>query len=100
VTRRTAELGLRVALGASRGAVQWLILREAIIVMLMGLIVGLPLGFFASRTMAALFYGVPPLDPVAHGTAVTTLVAIAALAAYLPARRASRVDPMRALRVD
>lgn len=100
VTRRTAELGLRVALGASRGAVQWLILRQAIAVMLIGMIVGLPLGVVASRTMATLFYGVPPLDPVAYGTAVSALIVIAALAAYLPARRASRVEPMRALRVD
>ncbi|MPZ20921.1 MAG: FtsX-like permease family protein [Luteitalea sp.] len=100
ITRRTAELGLRVALGASRGAVQWLILREAFTLVVIGLIVGLPLGFVASRTMATLFFGISPLDPMAHGAAVTALVVIAALAAYLPARRASRVDPMRALRVD
>jgi ABC-type antimicrobial peptide transport system permease subunit len=100
VTRRTAELGVRIALGASRGAVEWLILREALTLVLIGLLVGLPLAFFVSRTMAILFYGIAPSDLAAHGAAVATLIVIAAVAAYLPARRASRVDPILALRAD
>jgi predicted permease len=100
VTRRTAELGVRIALGASRGAVQWLILREALTLVLIGLLVGLPSAFVVSRTMATLFYGIPPSDLAAHGAAVGTLVVVAALAAYLPARRASRVDPILALRAE
>ncbi|MPY89351.1 MAG: FtsX-like permease family protein [Luteitalea sp.] len=100
VTRRTTELGVRIALGAGCGAVQWLIMREALTLVLMGLIVGLPLAFLATRTMATLFYGITPVDPAAHSAAVATLVVIAALAAYLPARRASHVDPMRALRSE
>ncbi|MPZ17396.1 MAG: hypothetical protein GEV06_05745 [Luteitalea sp.] len=68
--------------------------------MLIGLLVGLPSAFLVSRTMATLFYGIPPSDLAAHGAAVATLIVIAGLAAYLPARRASRVDPMVALRAE
>ncbi|MGH9161552.1 MAG: FtsX-like permease family protein [Vicinamibacteraceae bacterium] len=100
VMRRTAELGVRIALGASRGAVQWLILREALTLVLIGLLVGLPSALVVSRTMATLFYGILPSDPAAHGAAVATLITIAALAAYVPARRASRVDPILALRAE
>jgi putative ABC transport system permease protein len=75
-------------------------MREALVLVIGGLIVGLPLAFFAARAMATLLYGVQPSDLTAHAGAVTMLVAIAALAAYLPARRASRVDPMLALRAE
>jgi predicted permease len=100
VTRRTAELGVRMALGAGRGAVQWLILREALILVAAGLVIGIPLAFLAARAMSTLLFGVAPTDAVATGSAVAALVVIAALAAYLPARRASRVDPMLALRAE
>jgi predicted permease len=100
VTRRTAELGVRMALGASRGAVQWLIMREALTLVAFGLVVGIPLAFFAADAMQKLLYDVTPADPMANAGAIGMLVLIAALAAYLPARRASRVDPMHALRAD
>jgi predicted permease len=100
VTRRTAELGVRMALGAGRGTVQWLILREALVLVGVGLVIGIPLAFLAARAMSTLLFGVAPTDPVANGSAVAALVSIAALAAYLPARRASRVDPMLALRAE
>ena len=100
VTRRTAELGVRMALGAGRGTVQWLILREALILVGAGLVIGIPLAFLAARAMSTLLFGVAPTDVVANGSAVAALVLIAALAAYLPARRASRVDPMLALRAE
>ena len=100
VTRRTAELGVRMALGAGRGTVQWLILREAFILVGVGLVIGIPLAFLAARAMSTLLFGVAPTDAVANGSAVAALVAIATLAAYLPARRASRVDPMLALRSE
>jgi predicted permease len=100
VTRRTAELGVRMALGAGRGAVQWLILREAFILVGVGLVIGIPLAFLAARAMSTLMFGVTPTDAVANGSAVAALVLIAALAAYIPARRASRVDPMLALRAE
>jgi ABC-type antimicrobial peptide transport system permease subunit len=100
VTRRTAELGVRMALGAGRGTVQWMILREAFMLVGAGLVIGVPLAFFAARAMSTLLFGVAPTDAVANGSAVAALVLIAALAAYLPARRASRVDPMQALRAE
>jgi predicted permease len=98
VKRRTAELGLRMALGADRGAVQWLIVSEALLLVLVGGAVGLPLAFLAARAARGLLYATAPSDPVAYGTAVGLLVVVSAFAAYLPARRASRVDPMVALR--
>jgi predicted permease len=100
VTRRTAELGVRMALGAGRGTVQWMILREAFTLVGAGLFLGIPLAFGAARAMSTLLFGVTAADPVATGSAVAALVLIAALAAYLPARRASRVDPMLALRSE
>jgi predicted permease len=100
VTRRTAELGVRMALGAGRGTVQWLILREAFTLVGIGLVIGIPLAFLAARAMSTLLFGVAPTDAVANGSAVAALVLIAALAAYLPARRASRIDPMLALRSE
>ncbi len=100
VTRRTAELGLRMALGSSRATVQWLVMREALSLVVVGLLVGLPLAFISAQAMRNLLHGVTPADVQAHGVAAATLVVIAALASYVPARRASRVDPMLALRAE
>jgi putative ABC transport system permease protein len=98
--QRTRELGVRMALGAGRGSVQWLVMREALSLLLAGLVVGLPLAFLGARAMSHLLYGITPTDVKAHSVAVATLVIVAAFAAYLPARRASRVDPMLALRAE
>ena len=100
VKRRTAELGIRIALGADRGAVQWLIVRQALLPVLVGGAVGLPLAFLAARAVGGLLYGTAPSDPVAYGTAVGVLVVVSALAAYIPAWRASRLDPVIALRTE
>ena len=100
VRRRTAELGLRMALGAGRGAVQTLIVREAMLLVLAGGAIGLPLAFMAADAAGSLLYTTAPYDPIAYGTAVAVLVVVSALAAYLPAWRASRVDPMVALRSE
>jgi predicted permease len=100
VRRRTAELGIRMALGADRVAVQWLIVREALLLVLLGGAIGLPLAFLAARAIGGLLYATAPSDPVAYGTAVGVLVVVSAFAAYLPARRASRLDPMIALRTE
>jgi ABC-type antimicrobial peptide transport system permease subunit len=100
VRRRTAELGIRMALGADRSAVQWLIVREALRLVLAGGAIGLPLAFLAARAVSGLLYATPPSDPVAYATAVGVLVIVAAFAAYIPARRASRLDPMMALRTE
>lgn len=98
VSRRTGELGVRFALGASRGSVLWLVLREAVTLVCLGVAVGLPLSYLAARGISNSLYGVQPTDMAAAGSAAFILVVVAAVAAYLPARRASRVDPMLALR--
>jgi predicted permease len=100
VRRRTTEMGIRMALGADRNAVQWLIVREALLLVAIGGAVGVPLAFVAARAAAGLLYGTPPSDPTSYGTAVGALVLVAAAAAYMPARRASRLDPMVALRSE
>jgi predicted permease len=100
VRRRTAELGIRMALGADRMGVQWLIVREALLLVLLGAAIGLPLAFLAARAVAGLLYATAPSDPVAYGMAVGVLVVVSAFAAYVPARRASRLDPMMALRTE
>lgn len=100
VRRRTAELGIRIALGADRVAVQWLIVREALLLVLVGGAIGLPLPFLAARAVGSLLYATAPSDPIAYGTAVGVLVVVCAFAAYIPAWRASRLDPMIALRTE
>jgi MacB-like periplasmic core domain/FtsX-like permease family len=100
VRRRTAEMGIRMALGADRNAVQSLIVREALVLVAIGGAVGVPLAFVAARAVAGLLYGTPPSDPTSYGTAVGALVLVSAAAAYLPARRASRLDAMAALRSE
>ena len=100
VSRRRSELGLRMALGARRGSVEWLVMREALWLVGVGLLVGLPLSSVAVRAMRQLFFGITVSDGRAHASAVLILLVIAAVAAYIPARRASRLDPMLALRAD
>ena len=87
-----------MALGASRFSVVWLILREALLLVAVGLAAGLPLVLAAARLVASLLFGVSPTDPVTVSATALLMLSMAALAAYLPARRASRVDPLSALR--
>jgi ABC-type lipoprotein release transport system permease subunit len=98
VRRRTAELGIRIALGADGAAVQWLIVREALLLILVGGTVGLLFAFLAARGLAGLLYATAPSDPVSYASAAGMLVVVCAFAAYVPAWRASRVDPLVALR--
>jgi putative ABC transport system permease protein len=100
VRQRTAELGIRIALGADRAAVQWLIVREALVLVFAGAAIGLPLAFLSARAARGLLYATAPSDPVAYVVAAAVLVAVSAFAAYVPARRASHLDPMAALRSD
>jgi putative ABC transport system permease protein len=97
VSRRVAELGLRMALGADRPMVLWLVLREALVLVVLGAVIGLPLAFAAGRTMRTLLVGVGPGDPLAFAAGGVILLVVAAVAAYLPAYRASRIEPMVAL---
>lgn len=98
VTRRTNEIGIRMALGATRSVVVWMILREGLTVACGGILMGIPLVLLVGRISKALLYGVTPLGFSALGIAAFLLVLFAGLAAALPARRASTLDPSIALR--
>jgi predicted permease len=100
VTRRTSEIGIRMALGAQRRNVLWLVLRETLVLVLFGVAIGLPLAFASTRLIASHLFGVTPNDPTTIAMATVLLVIVALLACYLPARRAARVDPMVALRCE
>jgi putative ABC transport system permease protein len=100
VTRRTGEIGIRMALGANQGMVLWLVMRDALILLLMGLAIGVPLALLAANGLRSMLFGIRFTDAATHLTAVAVLALVAAIAAYLPARRAARVDPMLALRGD
>jgi putative ABC transport system permease protein len=100
VAQRTQEIGVRLALGADRGRIVKMIMREATLLLAIGLAVGIALALAAAKTAGALLYGLRPHDPATYLLAVTLLAAVAAAASYLPARRASRVDPMIALRCE
>jgi predicted permease len=98
VTRRQNEIGVRIALGATRGSVIGLVLREAILLLVFGLAVGTGLALWAGKAIASLVYGMTPRDPVTLASAVALLAMVALLASYAPAWRASRLQPMDALR--
>jgi predicted permease len=98
VSRRTSEIGVRMALGARPSDVLGLIVREALLVTLIGAVIGLAASFAATRVLGTLLYGLTARDPVTFGVATAVLMGVATLAALIPAWRASRVDPMSALR--
>ena len=98
VSCRTNEIGIRVALGASRATILRMILRETLLLTLAGLLVGVPCAFAASHLIGHLLFGVSANDPLTLATVAFTLAAVATLAGYIPARRAMQVDPMIALR--
>jgi predicted permease len=104
VSRRTPEIGLRVALGAARSDVAWMIGRQTLALVLIGIAVALPiawtLGRIASYQLSVMLFGVTPFDPITFGAATILLIAVAAAAGSLPAWRAARIDPMVALRID
>ncbi|MGA8594065.1 MAG: FtsX-like permease family protein, partial [Bryobacteraceae bacterium] len=100
VNRRPSEVGIRMALGAQRGEIAHMVLRELLLLVVIGLVVGIPVSIGASRFISSELYGLKPFDSVTIAVAGVTLMAIAALAGYPPARRASRVDPTVALRYE
>jgi predicted permease len=100
VTRRTREIGIRMALGAQRASIQWLVLRDSGLLVLAGAVIGIPAALAASRLIRATLYGVAPQDPLAIVLATAALAAVAAIASFLPARRAARVDPIVALHME
>jgi hypothetical protein len=100
ITRRTNEFGIRMALGAARGNVLWVVLREAFVLAVIGVTIGLALALASGRLIGSLLFGVEAADPVVLGFAVLGMIAVALLAGYLPARRATRIDPSIALRYE
>ena len=100
VTRRTREIGVRVALGAQQGSVRWMILRETLTLTLLGIAIGIPSGLAATRLIASMLFGLSPSDLTTIATACVLLDAVALFAGYLPARKASKIDPMLALRAE
>ena len=100
VARRRQEIGIRMALGAGRGAVLGLVLREGLVIITAGLIVGLAGALALTRLLQALLFGVSPTDPLTFVVVAAVLTAIALVATLLPARRAARVDPLPALRTE
>ncbi len=100
VSRRTAEIGIRIALGARRGDVQRMVVRQGGAVVLSGVAVGLLAALLLTRLMAGLLFGVAPTDPVAYLALTGVMIAVAGVALWFPARRASRVQPAEALRAE
>jgi predicted permease len=100
VVRRTNEIGIRMALGAERRNIVWMVLRDSLILVVLGILIGVPAALAASKLISTQLFGLTGTDPLSLVTAVSVLSIVAAVAGYLPARRASRVDPLVALRYE
>jgi ABC-type antimicrobial peptide transport system permease subunit len=100
VERRTREIGIRMALGAAGGNVIWLVMREVIVLSVAGLAIGLTGAWGLTRLIEAQLFGIHASDPTTMILACASIAAVAGLAGYVPARRATAVDPMRALRFE
>jgi putative ABC transport system permease protein len=99
-TQRTREIGIRMALGAQTGDVRRLFLRHGLLLTGCGVAMGVVVALALTRVISALLFGVSPTDPVTYIVVAASLATVALLATYLPARRASRIDPVVALRAD
>jgi len=100
VAQRTREIGIRLALGAQKGELKWMFVRSALVLTLVGVAIGLGTAAALTQMMKSLLFSISPLDPVTYITVPLVLAMAAALASYLPARRAAGVDPVEALRVE
>jgi predicted permease len=100
VARRTSELGIRLALGAQSRALLWLVMRECILLLTVGFAIGIPVALSSTHVLKSLLYQLSPLDPTAIVMAIAAVACITVAAGWLPARRASKVNPMQALRTE
>jgi predicted permease len=100
VARRTSEIGIRLALGAQTYALLWLVLRECMLLLALGLAIGVPVSLGSTHILKSLLYELSPLDPTAISIASAAVSLMTITAAWLPARRATKIDPMRALRTE
>jgi predicted permease len=100
VARRTREIGVRIALGAQRSSVLWLVLKEVALLAAIGVLIGLPAAIGLGRLVQSQLFGLEPADPITLILATSTLVAVAFFAGYVPASRATRIDPIVALRYE
>jgi ABC-type antimicrobial peptide transport system permease subunit len=100
VSQRTAEIGVRMAVGAGRGQVVWMILKDSLTLAVGGVVIGVPLAMLVGRALASTLYGITPLDAATYLLAVAGVTVVALVASAIPAGRAASVDPMRALRME
>jgi predicted permease len=100
VSRRTREIGIRMALGAARTSVLWMVLREVAVMAITGIVLGVPVAIGVSRLVESQLYGLSPTDPATLAVTATALTLVAMVAGYIPARRATKIDPMVALRYE
>jgi predicted permease len=100
VARRTSELGIRLALGAQSRMLLWLVLRESLLLLVIGLAIGIPISLSSTRILKTLLYQLSPLDPVAISISIVAVALMTIAAAWLPARRATKINPIQALRAE
>jgi ABC-type antimicrobial peptide transport system permease subunit len=100
VARRKKELGIRLALGAQPAFVIWMVMREVLLLLVIGLAIGIPSAMALGSYVATQLYGIQPRDPAIAAWAVVLLTVVSALAGLIPAQRASRIDPILALRTE
>ncbi len=100
VSRRTREIGVRVAFGASAGNIRWLVIREVLVITAAGIGVGLPAAWWLGRYVSAQLYGVEPTDAVTFIGATLLLMIVAVVAGLVPSTRAAKLDPTSALRAE
>ena len=100
VNMRTAEIGVRMAVGARRGQVVWMILKSSLLLTAIGVVMGVPLAMLVGRALTSSLYGVKPMDAVSYLLAVAGVTLVALAASAIPASRAANVDPLTALRAE
>jgi putative ABC transport system permease protein len=100
VTQRTREIGIRVALGASRSAILRWVLKQGLVLTMAGVVVGIVGALLLTRLLRSLLFGIGPADIVTYGALAILLTIVALIACYVPARRATKVDPLIALRYE